>query len=44
MAAINADYPALTEKIDTNPKASKFKVNSSVRTTKYNNIFSKRYT
>ena len=32
---INAAYSALTEKIETNPKASKFKVNDRVRTTKY---------
>ena len=41
---INANYSALTEKIETNPKASKFKVNDRVRITKHNNIFSKRYT
>ena len=41
---INADYFALTEKIDTNPKAPKFKVNNRVRITKYNNNFSKGYT
>ena len=38
---INADYSALTEKIETNPKAPKFKVNDRVRITKYKNIFSK---
>ena len=38
---INADYSALTEKIETNPKAPKFKVNGRVRITKYKNIFSK---
>ena len=38
---INANYAALTEKIETNPKAPKFKVNDSVRITKYKNIFSK---
>ena len=41
--AINADYSALTEKIQTNPK-SKFKVNDRVRITKYNTIFIKDYT
>ena len=41
---INADYSALTEKIETNPKASKFKVNDRARITKYKNIFSKGYT
>ena len=41
---INADYSALTEKIETNSKAPKFKVNDRVRITKYKNIFSKGYT
>ena len=41
---INADYSALTEKIETNPKAPKFKMNATVRITKYWNIFSKSYT
>ena len=41
---INADYSALTEKIKTNLKAPKFKVNDRVRITKYKNIFSKDYT
>ena len=41
---VNADYSALTEKIQTNPKAPKFKVNDGVRITKYKNIFSKGYT
>ena len=40
---INADYSALTEKIQANPK-SKFKVNDRVRITKYNNICIKDYT
>ena len=40
----NGDYSALTSKIETNPKASKFKVGDSVRITKYKNIFSKGYT
>ena len=41
---INVDYSALTEKIQINPKALKFKVHDRVRITKYKNIFSKRYT
>ena len=41
---ITADYSALTEKIETNYKAHKFKVNDRVRTTKYKNTFSKDYT
>ena len=41
---INADYSALTEKIETNPKAPKFNVNNRVRITKYKNTFSKVYT
>ena len=41
---INANYSVLTEKIGTNPKAPKFKVNDRVRITKYNNTFSKGYT
>ena len=36
---LNADYSALTEKIETNPKAPKFKVNDKVRITKYKNFF-----
>ena len=40
---INADYAVLTEKIETNPKALEFKVNDSVRITKYKNVFSKDY-
>ena len=35
---INPDYSVLTEKIETNPKAFKFKVNDSVRITKYKRI------
>ena len=42
--AINADYSASTEKIETNPKDPKFKVNDGVRITKYKNNFSKSYT
>ena len=34
----------MTEKIETNPKASKFKLNERFRTDKYENIFSKDYT
>ena len=33
----------MTEKIEANPKAPKFKVNDRVRITKYRNIFSKGY-
>ena len=33
----------MTEKLKMNPKAPKFRVNDSVRITKYNNIFSKGY-
>ena len=35
---INADYSALTDKIETNPKALKFKVIEIVRITKYNKV------
>ena len=41
---IDADYSALTENIETNVTASKFKVNDRVRITKHKNIFSKGYT
>ena len=41
---INADYSTLSEKIETNPKASKFKVNDRVRITESKNNFSKCYT
>ena len=41
---VDADYSALTEKTETNPKASKFKNGDRVRITKYKNIFSKVYT
>ena len=37
---IDADYSALTKKIERNPKTPKFKVNERVRITKYKNIFS----
>ena len=39
----NANYSALTEETDTNPKSPKFKVNDRVRITKYKNIFGKYY-
>ena len=38
---INADYSALTEKIETNPKAPKFEANDRVRITKYKTILVK---
>ena len=41
---INADYSALNQKIETNPKAPNFKVNDRVRITKHKNISSKGYT
>ena len=41
---INADYSTLTEKIETNPKAHKFRINDRVKITKYTNVFSKGYT
>ena len=34
----------MTEKIETNPEATKFKVNDTGRITKHKNIFSKGYT
>ena len=34
----------MTEKIETNPIASKFKVNNTVRIRKYQNLVSKVYT
>ena len=40
---INGDFSALNVKIETNPKALKFKVNVKVRITNYKNIFSKGY-
>ena len=40
----NADYSPLTEKVEMNLKALKFKINDSVKITKYKNIFSKGYT
>ena len=42
--SINADYSALTEKIERNSKAPKFKINGRIRITKYKNIISKDYT
>ena len=41
---INADYSALAENIESNPKAPKVKPNNRGRITKYKNIFSKGYT
>ena len=38
---INTYYSDLTEKLEINPKAPKFKVNNRVRITEYKNIFSK---
>ena len=42
--AFNADYSTLTERIQINPKAPKFKVNDRVSITKFKNIFNKGYT
>ena len=39
--AINVDYLTFAEKIETNPTASKFKVNDRVRIIKYKNILVK---
>ena len=41
---INADYSELNEEIETNPKASNFKVGDRVRIIKRMNILSKGYT
>ena len=41
---INANYSTFTEIIETNPKASKFKVIDRLSITKYKNIFSKSFT
>ena len=41
---IDADYSALAEEIEKNPKAPKFKAGDRVRTAKYKDIFSKDYT
>ena len=35
LKSINTDYSALTEKVETNPKAPKFKVNDRVRITQH---------
>ena len=40
----NGDYSALTENIETNHIALKFKFNERIKITKYKNIFSKGYT
>ena len=40
----NPNYSLLTEEIETNSKAPKFKIKDRVRITKYKNIFSKGYT
>ena len=40
---IDVDYSDLTEKIESNPKAPKFKVDERARITTYKNIFSKGY-
>ena len=40
----NADYSATIQKLMTNSKDLKFKVNDRVRITKYKNIFSEVYT
>ena len=39
-----ADYSVLADKIETNSKSPRFKIDDSVRLTKYENIFSKGYT
>ena len=39
--AINADYSALTNKFEMNPRAPKFKVGYRVRINKYKNILAK---
>ena len=41
---INANYSALTEKIETYHEASKFRGSDRVKITKFKNIFSKGYT
>ena len=35
LKSINTNYSALTEKVETNPKAPKFKVNDRVRITQH---------
>ena len=42
--AINADYSALTEKIETFSQAPEFKANDRIRITKHNNIFGEFFT
>ena len=42
--SIDADFPALIEKIESSHKTPKFKVGDRVGITKYNNIFSTSYT
>ena len=42
--SIDGDYSALTEKIESDHKATKFKVGNRVKITRYNNISSKGYT
>ena len=42
--SVRADYSALTEKIETNPKGLEFKVSDRVRIKKYKNIFKNLYT
>ena len=42
--SINTDYSAMTEKIQSNPKAPKFKVNNRILITKDKDFFSKVYT
>ena len=42
--SINADCSASNEKIEANPKASKFKVKDRVKISNYKNIFSKCHT
>ena len=41
---VNVDYSAFIEKIETNAKAPKFKVNDRVRITNHKNICSEGYT
>ena len=41
---INSNYSALTETIETNHKAPKYRVNDRIRITKCKNIFNKGYT
>lgn len=41
---INADYSALSEKLETNSKSTNFKIGDRVRIIKYKYILSKCYT